>query len=358
MRPCETTEQDMELTIKHKHLLLFLSTRNPLLRGLVSIEKGKTVTNIDKAYVCELTGISPMTISNWSAGGPISPTRARRLFTDALDYLEQLVKHERGTARFNSRLYEELRDGITRFAELYGDASTDVHDAAQALGLPTVECQKILDEVVYDRGPLLPAAYYPAPTYPDLPTEEFDTVEGQYVAWLGRGKDVWLQAALHVRYLQELGDGRFIRCKMNFPILQPLQPNPDDPDSAPPKTYWEYDGVLVVRSKRLYWTFEKRQRQRNDYLQFITQRHGEDQDGHPVYAGQYLTTGQDREQTIVSGPILLRWEFSDALDRYHLRYRQAMRTSARVLSTQEEIAEANALWAQLGPRHAGQALMP
>lgn len=343
----------MELTRSHKLLLLFLSTRNPLLIGIWSIFKGKPLKEIDKKAITEITGIGYQTLNNWSDGLPVNETRAYRVFTGTIEHLDELVRPMRGTARFPTTKYQKLREAIAKYCELYCRGDGDIYNIGPVIGLSTVECQQIIDEVIYDRWPLLPAAYYPAESTPDLPQAEFEALEGQYIAWARRGKDLWLQAPLRVRCLQPLGSGRFIRCKLNFPIISPP---PFDPDSGQPKPpeFWEYDGLLVVRAKKLFWTFEKRQRDRNDYFYFITDRASANGTEHPVYAGQYLTTGQDREQSVVTGPLLMHRLFSEGGDRQQLQYRELMSTSARVLTKPGEIAEANERWARYGGRHSSE----
>lgn len=340
----------MDLSKSHKLLLLFLSTRNPLLKGIVSIEHGKPVDEIDKKAVKEITGIGYQTLSNWSEGLPISESRVRLIFNGAIHHLDQVARPLLGTSRDPGKKYTNLRAAIAKYEELYHRGDADIYDLGPVVGLTTVECQQIIDEIIYDRWPLLPAAFYPAASNPDLPQAEFEDLEGQYLVWARRGKDLWLQAPLRVRYLQSLGAGRFIRCKLNFPIINPPTYDPDSGMPRPP-AFWEYDGPLIARPKRLFFTFEKRQRDRNDYFHFITDRASVNGNGHPVYAGQYLTTGQDRDQSVVTGPILMHKLFSDREDRQHLQYREFMRTSARVLTTPGEIAEANERWARYGGRY-------
>jgi hypothetical protein len=118
----------------------------------------------------------------------------------------------------------------------------------------------------------------------------------------GQGGRVWLQAPLRVRYVLQIGTGFVVRCKLNAPMIDP----------EPPKSWWEYDGFLVKKPNKIFWLFEKRDRDRNDQFHFIT---GSGRPYRSIFGdgvksrtmlGTYLTTDQDEYQTIACDRVILQ----------------------------------------------------
>ena len=72
----------------------------------------------------------------------------------------------------------------------------------------------------------------------------------------------------------------------------------DRPDG---RLIWHYDGFVRVVPPKIYWVFEKRDSSRQDFLFFVTSQGGEVIEGGLTITGEYLTSGQDANQSTVSG---------------------------------------------------------
>ncbi|MCW5631889.1 MAG: hypothetical protein KIT17_01000 [Rubrivivax sp.] len=350
----------MDLTKQAKLGLLFGDLKNQLLLDISSLERGKTLKVLDQEQVTAMTGLQRPTLDNWRRGRPMKPETVEVAITTAEQYLKDVAVHRRRNKegfefeRINKEI-ERLSLGLARFRAAFLRADASVYDVAEILGMQITTCQQTLDNIIYRQWPLFPAMYYDMPgdavrEADDVAEQHLARYEGVYLAHVRRGENLWLQAPLRVRYLMECGKGRFIRCKMNFPIIDPgalAAPK----NGVSPK-YWELDGTLAVRDQNLYWCMEKRQSQRNDYFYFITGIESTTGSNHLTLSGTYLTTGQDARQSIVSGDILLHRLFSDdGKDKLHLAYRDIMWNEVKVFTSKPDIDVADKRWEQYRTRY-------
>ncbi len=338
----------MDLTTQHKLMMLFLSPSNQLLRRVRILGGWKTST-FGEDEVQDLTGVSRETPKNWRKGKEMRKSKVDSVFSTTLAALDASAEWARQNRKPDEDEYLALRATIQQYAAAFEDEKTKLYDAAWLLGMSATQCQQTLDSIIYDSWPLLPAVYYeqaPKSTRePDIAQQHIDVYEGIYLAWVRR-YDLWLQCPLRVRYLQSGGAGRFIRCKLNFPVIPQANGGASHGHADRPD-YWEYDGFLAVRDNKLFWTFEKRQHDRNDYFHFITNAESTSGESHLTLSGRYLTTGQDSVQSIVTGSILLHRMFrDDGTDPRHLHYREIMWTHAKVLTSPGEIQQAEQRWKQ------------
>jgi hypothetical protein len=180
--------------------------------------------------------------------------------------------------------------------------------------MSTEQSQKIIDSVIYERSPIFPNMYLASQS---LANELFEKYGGIFHAWLQRPSTSrpasvgqWLQCVLRVRYVLSIGLGFVIRCKLNMPTFEDGRPN----------SYLEYDGFLILKTNRIFWIFEKRQKERNDQLYFITgigrvfERVTDPNSKDRSLSGTYLCTDQDASQSVMSGPIFIQ-RFVERPDR-------------------------------------------
>lgn len=350
----------MDLSKQGKLGLLFGDPRNQALIDILSFERGAPVPALDQDDIEEMTGLKRPTLDNWRNGKNINPKTIEAAIRRARDYLDAAGEYRRAKGSFDSSAaeeYQRLSTALTRFNAAFLRADASVYDVAEILGMETKTCQQTLDSIIYKSWPLFPAIYYDMPTpgvreSDDLGEQHLKRYEGVYLAHIRRGDNLWLQAPLRVRYLQECGKGRFIRCKMNFPIINPEALAPGR-DGTPPPDYWQFDGTVAVREpNNLYWKFEKRQSDRNDYFYFITRAESTTGSKHLTLSGKYLTTGQDARQSIVSDEILLHRLFSDnGRDPLHLGYRDIMWNEYKVFTSKPDIDLADKRWEQYRARY-------
>lgn len=341
----------MHLQRKHKLLMLFLSPENPLLGRIVAMKMGRPNVRIKDQDIPDLTGMSRETPKNWRKGKDIRDSKIEETFETTLTALRAAANDSRRAGRFDQEEHDDIEQRIRKFKEAVQIEEDNLYDAARILGMTIMTCQQTLDRIIYDAYPLLSSAHYAEPSRdvrtPDLAEIHRQKYEGVYLAYVRRHKQ-WLQGALRVRYLLESGGGRFLRCKLNFPILTPDEIGAPDGGNRKPK-YFEYDGFIVVREEngRLFWSFEKRQPERNDLFHFITNATPSNPLGFTLI-GRYLTTGQDAAQSIESDAIMLRKLFTDN-DPLHLSYRDVMWKEARVLTDPAEIEKVNREWLAAQP---------
>jgi transcriptional regulator with XRE-family HTH domain len=278
------------ITKQSKLLFLFFSKDNPLWKTLLA--HSPTQTEIATA-----TDIKHSTLSNWRKGGEID----RRTIETAFHFLEGTISNTDLDDRKKKDLLRTVRD----FSTQYASPTLKVYDiATRILGMTIDECQKIIDEVIYDKFTIFPAACYESPQDAN---EQFARFGGNYNLWARRtvhGKERWLKARLRVRYILKLKNRFIIRCKLNAPVLA-QEYAPVLSQGSPNISHFEYDGCVRTRNNKLYWTFEKREEAGSDFFYFITDQ-GKSLDERLILKGNYLTTGQDTARSIVSDNILLQ----------------------------------------------------
>jgi hypothetical protein len=294
-------------------MLLFLSPENPLWQMLLEATDKKIQTKISK-YV----GISRQTITNWRKGGTIGSDESEplddRVFRKIKERLEGGASDpDFGRVRLNDDQKVEAKKIVDRFEYIYrNNVRYKVYDAARALNIPIQKCQEVIDDAIYACYPAFPEMYYTDDSKSQRSLKsDFELYCGVYDLWVKRthnNKKLWLRCPLRVRYAIRIGEGTAIRCKLNFPILEPQSERP----------YWQYDGFLTVRDQSLFWNFEKRGTAGTwiDYFNFITScgRNWPNGKGPLTAVGAYLTTGQDKARSIVADYVLLQkqtFEFSN-----------------------------------------------
>lgn len=330
----------MKLHKRNQLMMLALSERNPYWSRMRFFETGRLFNRISPNELLEITGLSRETPKNWRQGKEVSPIKAQEVFSNILAYLDQCADRARGRNAYDGELHASLVKAI-EFCSMSFDADgIDIFAVGEQLGMSRAHTQQTLDAAIYDYRPLLPAAYYPKGPRDrrerDFAQQEADQYEGVYLIWAKRGL-LWMQCPMEVRYLQEVSDGRFLRCKMNIPVLRDV--SKPECTAASLWDYFEYDGFVSIREQRLFWTFEKRQRTRNDYFYMITDTASMAAGVQPiVLAGTYLTTGQDAAQSVVTDEVLVRRAYKETSDPQQRYYRDIMTTNAKLLSDACELA--------------------
>jgi transcriptional regulator with XRE-family HTH domain len=273
--------------------LLFFSKENPLWTAFF----GRSVT---QKAIAERTRISQSTLSNWRKGGGASMTHIAgellRLKTD--------IQEKRNLNADIKRRFFNAIDGL--LSECQASTPTlSVYDfAKEILSMRMEECQKILDEIIYERSTLFPTITY---TNETTATSYFAKYGGSYALWIRRRQFrdsgpgyLWIQSPLRVRYVLRLGNSFLIRCKLNAPIFA---------SESGQAAHWEYDGFLRTRDSKVFWMFEKRENLGSDFFYCITNEGRILQDGADrrfTLAGTYLTTGQDEVRSIEHSDVLLQ----------------------------------------------------
>jgi hypothetical protein len=281
-----------------KLTLLFFSSGNPLWEYLVekppkpgdaSPARKHAITQQKVAAAAE---ISQSTLGNWKKGGAIN--------LEHLDKAFETVIGKVGNANVPEERKRELIGLIEGFqAEcLNQNSKKPVYDVAfDQLSIQMEDCQKILDEMIYDTFTLFPSLSYDSRSAADL---NFKKYGGLYLLYVRRERR-WLKSPLRVRYVVKSGIRHLIRCKLNAPKLRP------EPDAA--LSYMEYDGYLRTADNNVYWKFEKRDAASIDFIDFITDDgklyRTDDDRAVRVLSGRYLTVGQDAVHSIEHGDVVM-----------------------------------------------------
>lgn len=263
-----------------KLMLLFLAPDNPLWEMLLA-EDERT-----RKRITEVVHVSHQSPGNWENTTSISPETAAKIFNSTLEHISTAPL---GPAK------QRAIEMVTGFRDAYGNRSVDIYDAAAHLSMSIDEAQRIVDRVIYSSKPVFPGMYFENKgLYREDANAVFKTYRGLYYAYMRR-RDFWLRCILRVRYIIEIHSGLAIRCKLHLPIIEPE----DD------QRYLEYDGFLAVRTKSMFWMFENRDMQWCDYVHFATSI-GRGSTGNLTLTGKYLTTDQDKQETIVSDDVILQ----------------------------------------------------
>ena len=316
-----------ELSRSTKKLFLFLSPQNKFW-SLISPEE------MTQEEVAELLDIAPTTLSHWKQSWNVGAVSVRRIYQSMEKLLStgELTTNARGrngTKRQYVIAGENLakaRDLFARFRKAHDDDSVDFYTTGKLMDMKVVDCQQLIDGLIYNQAPLFPGIYYDSER---SATEYFERYAGIYLLWVRR-RDAWLQCPVRVRYKLTINGLPTIRCKLNAPIRRP-QGN---------ERHWEYDGFLTGRDNRNYWIFEKRKKaERYDHFYFITGRgfdfrQSDTPSGEPMHLtmrGTYLTADQNLNQDIVSDKVFLQRQ-DNHTEEEQIRIMHSM---ARVLSTAE-----------------------
>lgn len=346
----------MDISKQAKQGLLFGDPKDQLLIDILSFERGIRVEALDREDIEAMTGLQRPTLDNWRKGRNMKPETVEAAIEKARLYLATAAEYRQRKGTYDAKEHDRLSRALARFAAAFANPEASIYDVAEILGMEMKVCQQALDSIIYRSWPLLSSFYYdmPAPGVresDDLGEQHLKRYEGVYLVHIRRGEQLWLQAPMRVRYLQECGKGRFLRCKMNFPIIDPAS-LPPSRDGSPPPKYWEFDGTVAVRDNNLFFVFEKRQSDRQDIFIFITRTESTTGSKHLTLSGKYLTTGQDTRQSIVSDDLMLHRLFSDnGKDPLHLGYRDIMWNEVKVLTSKPDINVADQRWQQYRTRY-------
>lgn len=304
----------MALSKAHKMLLLFVSPENPIWEKLLS-EKPRAKD------VLRVVGRSAQRLSQFRNGDPVSPGAANAIFNYALKFVGEKATPEKA----------DVVKRIQQYQKAYNDGGATMYKMASILGMKPQEAQVILDRLIYEHLPLFPKMY--EATKGEAQQRAHETVRrygGVYRCSLIRGDEI-LVCALRVRYELKLAAGYGIRCKLNVPRSSIWR---DDEGIS----YWEYDGFMARRERTIFWTFEKREEHRSDYLSLITgadHAHGKDL----KLTGHYLTTGQEKEPSIVNGEAYLERQVAPSFQKIEA----TMHNSPCIISGAAAMAEIHRL---------------
>ncbi len=281
-----------------KLALLFFSAGNPVWEYLVETapKEGDPIParkqSITQQKVATAAKISQSTLGNWKKGGGINLDHLDEAFGTVIEKVEN--------AKMPEERKRELIASVKGFrAEcLDQNSRAPVYDVARKwLSIQMEDCQKILDEIIYDTFTLLPSLSYDSKTSADQTFKKYGGLYHLYVHRHGR----WLKSPLRVRYAVRSGIRYLIRCKLNAPKLRP------EPGAALP--YMEYDGYLRTADDNVYWKFEKRDAISADFFDFITDEgklyRTDDDRAVRILSGRYLTVGQDALHSIEDGDIVM-----------------------------------------------------
>jgi hypothetical protein len=280
------------ITKQSKLLFLFFSRENPLLEKIFA----QIPTQLK---ISDATGINQSTLSNWRRGGEIDSNTVKRSFNTLLSYITTEVSEEKRS---------ELLNAVRRFMDVYASVSAQHSDlrvydiATDVLGMSIEQCQKIIDEVIYDKLTIFPSICYEGAEA----SQTFADFGGNYHLWVCRkipDEIIWLRCPLRVRYILSLKNSRnsnVIRCKLNAPKIYS--------DELRIVKYWEYDGFLRTRGDKVFWMFERREMLGSDFFYCITDSGRSLRDGgkeRKILVGTYLSTDQDAARTIVADRMIL-----------------------------------------------------
>ena len=323
----------MHIPKQNKLLLLLFSEQAPIWQNLL---KKKTLSNED---VRAIGKVSTGTYYNWRDGEDIRTKLIERIQETTLSRLKEL------------KADQEVCNAIEAVFEAIFDTSKEqVHATAERLGFKVGEAQRVIDTHVHDQLPLFPNLYYPARgAGSNASKQAFEAIGGAYYVWMRRGAG-WLRCTLRVRYPLDVNAGKdkpkgaAIRCKLNVPIID---------RRGGDRSYWEYDGFVRMRERRVFWMLEKRHLEPAGYVYLVTG------DGFPEgnrlsFTGAYLTTEQDRYQSIAGGDLLMERLPIGIKDEENME--QAMANGTRVLSG-DELSEPEARWRELAKRWEGPGLI-
>jgi hypothetical protein len=263
---------DAVLSRENKKLFLFLSPRNDFWKLL----SGR---DLKQEEIARMIGVSASSLSSWKKTWAIGRESKSKLFQNLNDIVDKgsiSIKDTQGI--ITNETQQRLKEMLRQFEIIYNDEEAGAYEAARVLGMRFVDCQRLIDEVVYAKAPLFPGMFYDSDSRLNSDLRGYT---GVYFAWMMRGQN-WLQCTLQVRsYRLEINGIRPIRCKLHIPAM----------GEAKEVSYWEYDGFFVGSGNRNYWTFEQRQRShRSDYFYLITcPRYGAAPRGVTENAGLSLT---------------------------------------------------------------------
>lgn len=329
----------MELSKQRKLMLLYLSEKNPLWRRIRLFETGRHVRKIDGKDIQEMAGVNHETIKNWRLGKEMRASRGEQVFSDTLKHLELCAEHVRARGHMDDVEHAELQDTVKACAKAFGGDDIDLYEIGMTLGLSVLTCQRVLDAVIYGSKPLLRSVYLP-PAPKETRARDYAQIEaekyiGVYLLW-AQVDGVWMQCPMSIRYLQEVREGRFLRCKMNVPVMG--QPGTEG------TAYLQYDGFAVASEKTLFCTFERRQHGCVDLFYVVT-------DVPDNLGVEAITLGGTYLTSIAKGNVLIRRTSKEMSDPRHTYYRDLMTNAVKLLTSRIEVDDMDARWNQYAKKY-------
>jgi hypothetical protein len=297
----------LEKTLPRDKTIIDLLEENPFdgdLEKLVLLKK----KNLKPGPRDRHLGVTDQTIRMWqindSRSTPTSDAESLRHFVHVLD----LIANHFPSAEEIKKTALELRGMVSEYIIALTNDDVGLYACGKCLNMGPLEVQKTIDTIIHDETPLLTHAYYSDRQSGARAEDYLDTFAGLYVVWMKRvdefGAEFWIQCSMHVRYIITINGNEIIRAKLLIPDLSKYQTN--EWQNGDPGKPWDYDGFFRVLPPKIYLVFEKRDAYRQDFIFFVANQGGNVIDGATTYSGEYLTSGQDKDQSTVSGVFYLR----------------------------------------------------
>jgi hypothetical protein len=283
---------------RSRKLQLFLSDGNPLWKLLDSVDrsdmeaKGLPPRRLARWKVLD---IAPETLSQWRRGEvDASPERVGL----ALQKLRHRLGDELPHADLCRRVAADLLKRIDCFEKSFRDGEDDIYAVGQALIMSREQVQKAIDTEIHGQTPLLRLAYFDSDRQAAAALGHH---AGRYQAWL-RQPPHWLQGTLEVRYVVPVHGAHIVRTKLNVPNPSAMAPG----GGGHGRPVFEYDGFVRELSEMLFWTFENRDGQQQDFLHIVTNKRPAVEDGERLLNGRFLTVDQCGGTRAAHGMLVLR----------------------------------------------------
>lgn len=311
-----------------KHILLLAD--NELWRTVEEIEKAfreridktpdKSGSNRSQERTLstkeEVLGISTETLRKMANGNLAKGNRVTNTVACNLMGLAERAEYklEFLAARHPERITAQTRQVVVRLKELATEIQKDNinqsrgqgisnYEFGRILGMDRADVQKAIAASIHNARPLLKTFYVEQES-------DLEQLKGAYYLWMQRAhfdaesktpRQLWMRCGLQVRHIIDVHSQSIIVAKLNIPALK--SDRVQEASGAVGLNYHQYDGVVSIRNRRCFWSFEKRVQIQEDLIHVITEPSGRKG---LVFAGYYLTVGQDPGQTITTGAALIR----------------------------------------------------
>ena len=304
-----------------RRVMVFMSKDNPLWDLLATFEKlaGKlvpterlsikpgsgSVAGKVTSEKFDLLGVSRTYFEKWRDGHLDDVASAFRQVRN----LKMAIEIVRVAAPERSNEAMDLTQRIDSFLRS-AEQDEPVRDSGLALGYRSANAVRMaLDKAFHRRYPMFKKPFLESA---ETATMELAQIQGQHLAWMRRGRDLFLQCAMEFRYAVELPQGHVIRVKLDVPLIH------GKPGGQPTSkgAHTPYDGwVMLSQNSRVFLTFETRHDDsRSDCIFMII-------DNWPAEGGwrggTYLTADQGNARGPASDLVLLRQVADD--ETYELK---------------------------------------
>lgn len=265
----------------HKHtkkLVLFLHNNNPLWSGIWG--------EITTTEIADMMNVTEPAISGWRTEkkNGIDKKKLREGIESIFEYLNG----DRPKGGFSLERAQEVYVSIF-------NPEVSVYEFGRMLGYETSQSQRIIDQQIYKKQLLFRHLFHErnGDGHKTAKDELLPLMQGYYHVFIDRGPAT-LVAPLRVRYLLRYQNKQVIRCKLNIPNYNP----------GAPYNYGEYDGFISIKNRRVFWIFEARGNDLQDFFHMITER-PDNCSEKPFMMGKYLTTIRDNDETIAAEQVCL-----------------------------------------------------